>query len=390
MKKICIITGSRADFGLLRWVMETIQKSPMLTLQVMATGAHLSPDFGMTYRDIEAVGFRIDRKVEMLLSSDSAVGVTKSIGLATIGFADAFEEMKPDLVVVLGDRYEILAAASAAMIAHIPVAHIHGGERTEGAFDDAIRHAVTKLSHVHFVAAEEYRRRVIQLGEHPSRVHLVGALGIDSILRVQLLSRSALEESLGFRLGTRNLLVTFHPETLLPGMAECHTAELLDALGQLDDTHIVFTLPNADTEGRKISHMIEDFVTTHERSRIFASLGQLRYFSLIAQVDAVVGNSSSGIIEVPSLKKATVNIGNRQKGRIRAKSVIDCEPNRNDIMKALMAVRDPAYQQKLASSVNPYDMGGASEAIVRVIEKLNTASLMRKQFFDIGWSGESF
>jgi GDP/UDP-N,N'-diacetylbacillosamine 2-epimerase (hydrolysing) len=388
--KICVITGSRAEFGLLRWLMETIEKSRMLALQVIATGTHLSPEFGMTYREIEAAGVNIDRKVEMLLSSDSSVGVTKSIGLATIGFADAFEEMKPDLVVVLGDRYEILAAATAAMIAHIPVAHIHGGERTEGAFDDAIRHAITKMSHLHFVAAEEYRRRVIQLGEHPSRVHLVGALGIDSILRTQLMSRSALEESLGFRLGLHNLLVTFHPETLSPGIAECHTAELLDALGDLDETHIVFTLPNADTEGRKITRMIEDFVARHVNSCAFASLGQLRYFSLIAQVDAVVGNSSSGIIEVPSLRNATVNIGNRQKGRIRAESVIDCEPNRNDIMKAITAVHDPAYRQMLASIVNPYGMGGASEAIVRIIETSDTASLMHKQFFDVNWSGKRF
>lgn len=388
MKKVCVITGSRAEFGLLRCLMEGIQKSRKLALQVIATGAHLSPEFGMTFRELEAAGFSIDRKVEMLLSSDSSVGITKSIGLATIGFADAFEELNPDLVVVLGDRYEIFAAATAAMIAHIPVAHIHGGELTEGAFDDAIRHAITKMSHIHFVAAEEYRSRVIQLGEHPSRVHLVGALGIDSIRRTQLMSRSELEESLGFRLGLRNLLVTFHPETLLPGMAERHTTELLDALGDLGDTHIVFTLPNADTEGRTITRMIKDFVAQHEKSCAFSSLGQLRYLSLVAQVDAVVGNSSSGIIEVPSLKNATVNIGNRQKGRIRAESVIDCEPNRGDIMKALKAIYDPDYRQKLKSTVNPYGMGGASEKVVRIVEATDPASLMHKQFFDVDWSGE--
>lgn len=386
MKKICVITGSRAEFGLMRWLMEAISTSPGLELQVIATGAHLSPEFGMTYREIEAAGFRIDRKIEMLLSSDSSVGVTKSIGLAIIGFADALEALKPDLVVVLGDRYEILAAATAATIAHVPIAHLHGGEKTEGAFDDAIRHAITKMSHLHFVAAEEYRKRVIQLGEDPSRVHLVGALGIDSILRLELLSREALEECLGFRLGRRNLLVTFHPETLLPGMAERHTKELLDALAGLEDTHIVFTLPNADTEGRKIARMIEDFAVEHDHAKVFTSLGQLRYLSLVAQVDAVVGNSSSGIIEVPSLKTATVNIGERQKGRLRASSVVDCEPARANILAAIAATRDPGYRQALVNVINPYGSGGASEAIARIIESADLGSLMRKQFYDIEWS----
>lgn len=386
MKKICVTTGSRAEFGLMRWLMEAISASPDLALQVIATGAHLSSEFGLTYREIEAAGFRIDRKVDMLLSSDSSVGVTKSIGLATIGFADALEDLKPDLVVVLGDRYEILAAATAATIAHVPIAHLHGGEKTEGAIDDAIRHAITKMSHLHFVAAEDYRKRVIQLGEDPSRVHLVGALGIDSILRLELLSREALEDSLGFRLGQSNLLVTFHPETLLPGMAERHTRELLDALASIEETHIVFTLPNADTEGRKIARMIEDFAEAHEHAKAFKSLGQLRYLSLVALVDAVVGNSSSGIIEVPSLKTATVNIGERQKGRIRASSVVDCEPVRDDILAAIASTRDPGYRQALAAVINPYGSGGASEAIAKIIERADLSSLMRKQFYDIEWS----
>jgi len=390
VRKICVITGSRAEFGLLRWLMEAIDRSPAMTLQVVATGSHLSPEFGLTYREIEAAGFAIDRKVEMLLSSDTSVGVTKSIGLGLIGMADALRELDPDLVVLLGDRYEILAAATAVMIAHKSIAHLHGGEKTEGAFDDAIRHAITKMSHLHFVATEEYRRRVIQLGEDPARVHLVGALGLDSLKRLKLMERPELEESLDFRLGKRNLLVTFHPETLLPGLAERHTGELLDALDTLDDVSIVFTLPNADTEGRKITSMIEAFVATHPNARSYVSLGQLRYLSLVSLVDAVVGNSSSGIIEVPSLGKPTIDIGDRQKGRVRAASVIDCEPRRDDILKALSTALAPEFRAQLANVVNPYGSGGASEAIARVIEGCDLSGMMQKRFHDLPWTEGRF
>ena len=390
MRKICVITGSRAEFGLLRWLMEAIERSPAMALQVVATGSHLSPEFGLTYREIEAAGFTIDRKVEMLLSSDTSTGVTKSIGLGVIGFADALRELDPDLVVLLGDRYEILAAATAAMIAHKPIAHLHGGEKTEGAFDDAIRHTITKMAHLHFVAAEEYRRRVIQLGEDPARVHLVGALGLDSLKRFELMSRPELEDSLDFRLGERNLLVTFHPETLLPGLAELHTGELLDALDVLSDVSMVFTLPNADTEGRKIASMIEAFVASRPNARSFVSLGQMRYLSLVSLVDAVVGNSSSGLIEVPSLGKPTVNIGERQKGRIRASSVIDCEPRRDDILKAIAATYEPGFRARLTSVINPYGSGGASDAIAQVIESCDLSTLIRKRFYDLNWTRGRF
>src|SRR5688572_6245492 len=311
--------------------MEGIAAAPDLTLQVIATGMHVSPEFGLTYQEIEADGFRIDRKVEMLLSSDSATGVAKSMGMGVMGCADAFAELQPDIIVVLGDRFEILAAVAAALVVKVPVAHLHGGEATEGAIDESIRHAITKMSHVHFVAANEYRQRVIQMGEHPDRVFLVGALGIDNIHRLQLLGRTQLQTALGFPLGKRNLLVTFHPATLDETDSSEQLAELLIALAELEETHLIFTMPNADEGGRKLTTMVEDFCKQHAQARSYKSLGQLLYLSCMLHVDAVVGNSSSGIIEAPALHKGTVNIGDRQRGRLRAASVVDCEPERQSI-----------------------------------------------------------
>lgn len=308
-RKICIITGTRAEFGLLRWLMHEVQNEPSLELQVIATGMHLSPEFGLTYLEVEQAGFEIDAKVEMLLSADTATAVTKSMGLGLIGFADAYSRLSPDLIVVLGDRFEILAAASAALIAGIPVAHLHGGETTEGAFDEAIRHSITKMSHLHFVAAEDYRNRVIQLGEHPDRVFLVGGLGIDAIKRVTLLDRAALETSLNFKLGPKNLLITFHPVTLDGASSQRQMSELLTALGELTDTSLIFTMPNADTGGRELATMVDAFVASHGNARVYASLGQLRYLSCMRYVDGVVGNSSSGLAEAPSLGVGTINIG---------------------------------------------------------------------------------
>lgn len=383
-RKICVVTGTRAEYGLLRWVMQGIEESSLLDLQVIATGMHLSPEFGLTYRDIEADGFQIDRKVEMLLSSDTPVGVTKSMGLALCGFADALAELKPDMLLVLGDRYEIFAAAAAAMIVRIPIAHLHGGETTEGAFDEAIRHSITKMSHLHFVAAEEYRRRVIQLGESPERVFLVGGLGIDNILKLDLLDRPALEASLGFRLGTRNLLVTFHPATLEENSAAGQMAELLAALDELRDTHLIFTMPNADTDGRILFRMIENFVARDTATRrAFTSLGQIRYLSCLRHVDGVVGNSSSGLTEAPSFRKGTVNIGDRQRGRLKAPSVIDCVATHSAIREALSRLYVPSFQATLASVVNSYGTGGASEAIVRILEQWSFEGLLKKHFHDL-------
>lgn len=383
MKKICVVTGTRAEYGLLRWVMEGIQQSAELELQVITTGMHLSPEFGLTYTEIETDGFQIDYKIEMLLSSDTSVGVTKSMGLGMIGFADAFAELKPDLVLVLGDRYEIFAAASAAMIAQIPIAHLHGGETTEGAFDEAIRHSITKMSHLHFVAAEEYRQRVVQLGEDPERVFLVGGLGIDNIRKMKLLDRIELESALDFKLGIKNLLITFHPVTLEQGTAATQMNELLAALDTLEDTHLIFTMPNADTEGRTLIQMVEEFVAQHPHAKAYTSLGQLRYLSTIIQIDAVVGNSSSGLAEVPSFNKATVNIGDRQRGRLKAASVIDCTPTRQSIAAALDQVYSSDFQATLNQVHNPYGEGGASEKVVNTLKNYEFDHLVKKVFYDL-------
>ena len=384
-RKICVITGTRAEYGLMRWVMQGIKDDPELTLQIIATGMHLSPEFGLTYREIEQDGFLIDRKVEMLTSSDTSVGIAKSMGLGLIGFADALNELKPDLIVVLGDRFEIFAAVAAALVARIPVAHLHGGETTEGAVDEAFRHSITKMSHLHFVAAEEYRQRVIQLGEHPDRVFLVGGLGIDAIKRTALLDREALEASLDFRLGAKNLLITFHPVTLESQSSAQQMAQLLAALGQLDsDTHLIFTMPNADNGSRELARMVDDFVLTQPNARAYVSLGQLRYFSCMQQVDGVVGNSSSGLAETPSLATGTVNIGDRQRGRLKAQSVIDCVPQRQAILDAINMLFTADFRQSLQTVVNPYGKGGASQKIVQVLQDHPLDDILKKSFYDRG------
>lgn len=383
MKKVCVITGNRAEYGLLRWVMQGIKEDPTLTLQVIVTGMHLSPEFGLTYKAIEQDGFTIDRKVEMLTSSDTSVGIAKSMGLGLIGFADALHEMRPDLIVVLGDRFEIFSAVSAALIGCIPVAHLHGGETTEGAFDEALRHSITKMSHIHFVAAEAYRQRVIQLGESPDRVFLVGGLGVDVIKRSQLLDRVALEASLEFKLGHKNLLITFHSTTLEISTAEEQMQGLLDALETLKDVHLIFTMPNADTDGRLLIKMIQSFVDRHPNARAYNSMGQLRYLSCIAQVDGVVGNSSSGLTEVPTFKKGTINIGDRQRGRLQAASVINCEPTKASIINALTRLYSNDFQSNLSQVVNPYGVGGASKKVVDILKNYPINSVIKKTFYDL-------
>jgi GDP/UDP-N,N'-diacetylbacillosamine 2-epimerase (hydrolysing) len=378
------VTGTRAEYGLLRWVMNTVRENPALELQIVATGMHLSPEFGLTHLDIEKDGFKIDRKVEMLLSSDTPVGITKSIGLAITGFADALRDLQPDVMLVLGDRFEIFAAVVAATVARIPVAHLHGGEATEGAIDEAFRHSITKMSHLHFVAAEEYRKRVVQLGENPDRVFLVGGLGVDCIKKLTLLDRGALEAAIGFKFGPRNLLITFHPVTLENATARSQMAELLGALEALPDTRLIFTMPNADTEGRVLLEMIKGFVAKHDNARAFTSLGQICYLSCIQNVDAVVGNSSSGLTEAPSFPgTGTINIGDRQRGRLRAASVIDCAPERASIEAAITRLYSPDFQRRIELVSNPYGDGGASERIVDTLSHIPLDGLLKKRFFDL-------
>ncbi|MGB6306300.1 MAG: UDP-N-acetylglucosamine 2-epimerase [Steroidobacteraceae bacterium] len=382
-RTVGVVTGTRADYGCLRFVMQGIRDAPGLELQVVATGMHLSPEFGLTYRAIEEDGFCIDEKIEILLSSDTPAAVAKSMGLGLIGFGEAMQRLRPDLLLVLGDRFEIFSAAAAATVARIPIAHVHGGELTEGAFDEAMRHSITKMSHLHFVAAEEYRQRVIQLGEDPRRVFLVGGLGVDKISKLDLLGREALEKALDFRLGDKNLLITFHPATLENSTSAQQMTELLCALEGIKDAHLIFTMPNADTDGRVLIEMLERFVANRPSARAYASLGELRYLSCIAHVDGVVGNSSSGLTEVPTFGKGTVNIGDRQRGRLKAASVIDCKPDRENIAAALHRLFSPAFQATLPAVRNPYGDGGASERIVRVLQEYPLEFILKKSFHDL-------
>lgn len=385
-KRICVVTGTRAEYGLLYWLMKAIEQDVELQLQVIVTGMHLSPEFGFTYKEVEKA-FKIDKKIEMLLSSDTAVGISKSMGLAQISFAESYEELKPDLVVLLGDRYEIFSAASAAMIARIPIAHLHGGETTEGALDEAMRHSITKMAYWHFTAAEPYRQRVIQLGESPDRVFNVGGLGIENIKRLKLLSKSEFEESIGFKLAERNLLVTYHPVTLDNASATVQFQALLNAIDALENTHIIFTKANSDSDGRVINQMIDHYVVQNPHKAVaFASLGQLRYLSALQFMDAVIGNSSSGLLETPSFKIATINVGDRQKGRLRAVSVIDCEPEREAISNALEKAFSKEFESVLSKTFNPYGEGLASEKILAVIKQEIKTQQLKKRFHDIGTS----
>lgn len=382
MRKICVVTGTRAEYGLLYWLMKEIEADPDLELQIIATGMHLSPEFGLTYKEIEK-DFTITKKIEMLLSSDTSVGISKSMGLAQISFAESFEELRPDIVVVLGDRYEIFSAASAAMIARIPIAHLHGGETTEGAFDESIRHSITKMSHLHFTAADEYRNRVIQLGEQPERVYNVGGMGIENIKQLKLLSKDEFEQSIDFKLGEKNILVTFHSATLENSTAKEQFQELLDAVDKLQTTHIIFTKANSDTDGRIINQMIDEYVAENkDKSVAFTSLGQLRYLSALQFVDAVVGNSSSGLLEAPSFKIGTINIGERQKGRLKAQSVIDCAPTKESISRAFDILSSFTFKTQLKTVVNPYGDGTASQTIVNLLKNIELTSIIKKTFYD--------
>ena len=382
-RKICVVTGTRAEYGLMYWLMKEIQNDEDLQLQLIVTGMHLSPEFGLTYKTIEKE-FTIDKKIEMLLSSDSAVGISKSMGLAQISFAEAFSELKPDILVVLGDRYEIFSAVSSAMVARIPIAHLHGGEKTEGAFDESIRHSITKMSHLHVTATKEYQNRVIQLGEDPTRVFNVGGLGIENIKRLKLLSKDEFERSIDFKLNKKNILVTYHPVTLENSTAKDQFQQLLDAIDSLEDTNIIFTKANSDTDGRIINSMIDQYVSKNSENCVaFTSLGQLRYLSALQYVDAMVGNSSSGLLEAPSFKIATIDIGDRQKGRLKAKSVIECSNNKIDIIKSFKKLYTKEFQDSLIDTINPYGDGCVSKKIIRVLKEVDLKNILKKEFYDI-------
>lgn len=386
-RRICVVTGTRAEYGLLYWTMKGLTEIQEVELQILVTGMHLSPEFALTYKQIEADGFHITKKVEMLLSSDTPAGISKSMGLGIIGYADALAELQPDILLLLGDRYEILSVAATAMINRIPIAHCHGGEATEGSIDEPIRHSITKMSHLHFTASETYRKRVIQLGEAPETVFNVGALGVENINRLTLLNKKDFESSIRFSLGKKNLLVTFHPVTLENKSAESQIRSLLQVLNELSDTKVIFTKSNADTDGRIINQLIDEYVAANpENSVAFTSLGQLRYLSALQFVDGVVGNSSSGLIEVPSFKKATVNIGDRQRGRVIAESTINCEPDHQSIKAAIHKMYSPEFQSKLKNVINPYGEKNASEKIISVLLSTNLENILKKRFYDINWS----
>jgi GDP/UDP-N,N'-diacetylbacillosamine 2-epimerase (hydrolysing) len=383
-RKVCVVTGTRAEYGLLYWLMKGINKAHDLELKIIATGMHLSTEFGLTYKEIEKDGFTINKKVEMILSSDTPSAISKSTGLGLIGISDAYAELQPDIVIVLGDRYELLAASTAALFARIPICHIHGGETTEGAFDEAIRHSITKMAWWHFVAAEEYKKRVVQLGENPNRVFLVGGMGVDGIKRTSLLKKTELEESIGFNLGVKNLLVTYHPVTLEENSTEIQIQELLNSLEKLVDTKIIFTRPNSDTNGRIINEYIDHFVNNNpQRSIAYTSMGQENYLSTLHFVDAVVGNSSSGLLEAPTFKIGTVNIGDRQKGRLKAESVIDCNAKKESITLAIKKVYSRAFQKKLKSVKNPYGESFVSDKIIKILANESIPHELKKEFYDL-------
>ncbi len=383
-RKICIITGTRAEYGLLYWLMKSICDEPKLKLQIIVTGMHLSPEFGLTYKEIEKDRFTINHKIEMLLSADTPSAISKSTGIGLIGFADAYNDLNPDIVIGLGDRFEILAASIAALFARIPIVHIHGGETTAGAFDEAIRHSITKMAWWHFVATDEYKKRVIQLGENPDRVFNVGGLGVDAIRKTKLLSKKELMEKTGIKFSNKSLLVTYHPVTLENQTSQKHFQSLLSALQDLKEVYLIFTMPNADSDGRIIKKMIDEFVANNkERSISFISMGHLNYLSTLQFVDGVLGNSSSGLIEVPTFQIGTINIGDRQKGRLKAKSVIDCEPTKASIKHAIDTLYNKDFQKDLPLVINPYDKGNSTEKIIKILLNSEIPSEPKKVFYDL-------
>lgn len=386
MKRLCVVTGSRAEYGLLTPVIRKAMADPDIKLQMVVTGAHMDSRFGSPYRDMELDGITIDETVEMNLASDTSYGICKSMGLELIGISKAYERLKPDMILLLGDRYEIFTAASAAAICRIPIAHIHGGELTRGAFDDCMRHGITKMSYLHFTSTMEYRKRVIQLGEAPERVFYVGALGVERLKELSFLSKKELEESLNLSLGSELALITFHPATLESKSVEEQIKPLFQALDSLPSLFAIFTGSNSDTGGSRINELAADYAKCYpERAAFFTSLGSLRYLSLMSHCQVVIGNSSSGIIEAPSLKVPTVNIGTRQMGRVMADSVINCDNTYDSILSAIHKAKEVDWVN--SSLHNPYECPSTSGRIISEIKKaFQNGIQLEKEFFDIDWS----
>ena len=386
MKRIGIMTGTRAEYGLLKSLMQEINKDNDLELYLIVSGMHLSPEFGMTYKEIEEDGFEINAKVEMLLSSDSPAGISKSIGLGVIGFADEFQRADLDMLILLGDRYEALSAAISAMVMRIPIAHLHGGELTEGAIDEGIRHSITKMSYLHFTSTEQYRNRVIQLGENPERVFYVGALGVENIKKINLMTKEELERSIHFEIDENTVIVTYHPVTLENNTVEEQFLNLLEVLDRNPKIRMIFTKANADTNGRIVNELIDKYVAQNsERACAFMSLGQKRYLSALKYCRIVIGNSSSGIIEAPSFGKPIINIGDRQKGRICADSVINCGYTQQEIQQAMETALTEEFENKASNCRNPYEKENTAANIISVIKDylLNDKIKLKKGFYDI-------
>lgn len=384
MKSITVLTATRSEYGLLSPIIHALQECGELEVRVVVTGAHLSPEFGLTYQEIEKDGIQIDRKIEILLSADTPSAISKSMGMALIGFADYFAERRPDALVVLGDRYETLAVCCAAMNERIPIIHLYGGEATEGAVDEVIRHAITKLSFLHLTSTEEYRRRVIQLGEDPQRVFVVGAIGIENAIKMPLLSKEELEAELNFKLHRPYAVITFHPVTLENNSAERQCKELMKALERHSEMNYIITKANADADGRIINKLLDDFALTHDNVAVFESLGSVKYLSALKYADMAIGNSSSGLLEVPSFKIPTVNIGDRQKGRLKAESVIDCAPSEISISQAIDRASSEAFKDKCGTVKNPYGDGDTSSKVVGVIRRMMGCGIdLKKKFYDI-------
>jgi UDP-N-acetyl-D-glucosamine 2-epimerase, UDP-hydrolysing len=385
MKKIVVLTATRAEYGLLKPVIKKLNADAAFDMRLAVTGMHLTPEFGMTVHEIEADQIPIDKKIEIILSSDTPIAVSKSMGLALISFSEYFEECMPDALVVLGDRYETLAVCCAAMNARIPIFHLHGGEATEGLIDEAIRHAITKMSYLHFASTEDYRRRIIQMGESPKRVFNVGALGVENALHANLLSLREVEESLEYVLGGQYAVGTFHPVTLEKATAKEQVEELLLALDEYPDINYVFTKANSDMEGRYINRLLQDYAENHDNFLLVGSLGMRRYLSVLKYATFVIGNSSSGLIEAPSFGIPTINIGDRQKGRIAGSSVLQCLPDKNSICKAMQMALSNDFRKRARNAANPYGDGRTSDRVMEIIRNVlvRDGIEIKKKFYDI-------